>query len=169
MMKKIEANYGKRLLSINDDVSFFCLFGKNGVTNNKIEGDLKTPVGIFPIRKIYYRKDKMGEIKNENIECIPIEKNFGWCDDINKDEYNKFIKLPFDGRYENLWREDDTYDVVIVIGYNDDPVIKGKGSAIFLHIARDNMEYTEGCLAIKKDDILKLLKIIDKNTLIEIK
>ncbi len=168
-MKKIEASYGKGLLSINDNVSFFCLFGKDGITDNKKEGDMKTPTGIFPIRKIYYRKDKIGEIKNENIECIPIEEKFGWCDDIKKDEYNKFIKLPFDGRYENLWREDDVYDIVIIIGYNDDPVIKEKGSAIFLHIARDNMEYTEGCLAIKKEDMLKLLKIINKDILIEIK
>ncbi len=166
----IEANFTRRLLSSTDDnVSFFCLFGKDGVTSDKKEGDMKTPVGIFPIRKIYYRKDKIGEIKNESLECIPIEKDFGWCDDIKKDEYNTFIKLPFDSRYENLWREDDTYDVIIIIGYNDSPVIKEKGSAIFIHIAREDMKYTEGCLALKKEDMLKLLNIIDINTKIEIK
>ncbi len=168
-MKTLEANYVKRLLSTNDGVSFFCLFGKNGITNNKEEGDMKTPTGIFPIRKIYYREDRVGKIENTTIECIPIEKDSGWCDDVNKDKYNTFVKLPFDGRYENLWREDSSYDIVVSIGYNDSPVLKGKGSAIFLHIARDDMQYTEGCLAIKKEDMLLLLNKISKDTSLEIK
>ena len=166
MENKLRAEYSKRLLSI-DDVSFFCVFGRDGITENKTEGDWKTPQGIFPLTKIFYRKDRIPNI-NSSFECIPLSQNDAWCDDINKEEYNTFIKLPFDGSYENLWREDEMYDVIIVIGYNNDPIIKNKGSAIFIHIAKENMEYTKGCLAIKKEDIISLLKIIKKNTEIEI-
>lgn len=165
-MKKVEANYKKRLLSF-DRVSFFCVFGKDGITENKIEGDWKTPKGIFPLRKIYYRPDRIERIKTD-IECIPLSEKDIWCDDINKDEYNTFTKLPFDGSYENLWREDELYDIIIVIGYNDNPIIKNNGSAIFIHVAKENMGYTKGCLALKKEDMLDLIKNINSNSQIEI-
>lgn len=167
MTTTISANYDKRLLSLQDGVSFFCVFGRDGVIDNKIEGDWKTPIGTFPIGKIYFRKDKIN-LLNTNVETIPISKEDAWCDDSNKEEYNTFIKLPFDGSYENLWREDDMYDIIVVLGYNDSPAIKGKGSAIFIHIAKENTEYTKGCLALKKEDMLELLKNISIDTQIKI-
>ncbi len=166
MENKLQAEYEKRLLS-TDDVSFFCVFGRDGVTTEKMEGDWKTPKGTFPIRKIYYRKDRISDLET-TIKCIPLSENDAWCDDPTKKEYNTFIKLPFAGSYENLWREDEMYDIIIVLGYNDSPVIKEKGSAIFIHIAKKNMEYTKGCLAVKKEDMLKLVNKITPETEIEI-
>jgi len=166
MYSILKAKYDKRLLSI-DGVSFFCVFGRDGVTDKKKEGDWKTPLGTFPIRKIYYREDKIPKL-NTNIESIPLLRDDAWCDDPKKEKYNTFIKLPLDGGYENLWREDEMYDIVIIIGYNDAPIIKDKGSAIFLHIAKENMEYTKGCLALKKEDMLYLVQNINSDTEIEI-
>ena len=165
-MKTIRVKFKERSLSV-DGVSFFCVFGRDGVVKEKIEGDWKTPIGTFPIRKIYYRKDKIQNIKTQT-ECIPLSIDDAWCDDIRKEEYNTFIKLPFEGSYENLWRDDDMYDVIIVIGYNDNPIIKEIGSAIFIHVAKENMEYTKGCLAIKKEDMITLVKNITLNSEIEI-
>jgi len=167
MSKILEAKYDKRSLSI-DGVSFFCIFGRDGVTESKTEGDWKTPKGTFPIRKIYYRQDRIG-LLNTKIKCIPLQINDGWCDDPQKNEYNKFIKLPFNGNYENLWRDDELYDIIIVLGYNDSPITPYKGSAIFIHLTKEDMQYTKGCLAIKKDDMLYLIDKIEKNSLIEIK
>jgi len=166
MLLKLNANYKKRLLSF-DGVSFFCIFGRDGVAKDKIEGDWKTPIGTFPIRKIYYRNDRIS-IKNTKIETIILSENDAWCDDPKLPEYNSFIKLPFSGSYENLWREDCLYDIVIVIGHNDEPVISNKGSAIFIHLTKDEMEYTKGCLAIKKEDMISLIKEITPETIIEI-
>lgn len=165
-METIHTKFKKRSLSV-DGVSLFCVFGRDGVTKDKVEGDWKTPIGTFPIKKIFYRKDKIPNLETQ-IECIPLSPDDAWCDDTGKEEYNTFIKLPFDGSYENLWRDDDMYDVIIVIGYNDNPIIKEKGSAIFIHIAKENMEYTKGCLAIKKEDMLTLIKNITLNSEIEI-
>jgi len=165
-MSKLRAEYNKRLLSI-DGVSFFCLFGEKGITENKIEGDLKTPIGVFKIDKIFYRADKIKELES-SIKMIPISKDDGWCDDKNKEEYNSFIKLPFSGRYENLWREGDEYDIIITLDYNTSPIIKGKGSAIFIHVAKEGMDYTEGCLALKKEDLIKLVKKLESESIVEI-
>ena len=166
MYKLLKANIEKRLLSFGD-VSFFCVFGRDGITNNKKEGDWKTPSGTFKIRKIYYRKDRIQKLDGD-LEYIPLSVNDAWCDDTEKDEYNTFIKLPFNGSCENLWREDELYDIIIVIGYNDSPIVKGKGSAIFIHLTKENMEYTKGCLAIKKEDMVSLLQKITPQTEIEI-
>ncbi len=163
----MKASYKKRLLSLDDKCSFFCVFGRDGITDNKKEGDWKTPMGTFPIREIYYREDKIKKPETQ-IKCTPLSKDNAWCDDPSRNEYNTFIKLPFNGSYENLWREDNMYDIVLIIGYNDSPVIKNEGSAIFIHIMKENMEYTKGCLAIKKEDMLHLISKITSKTFIEI-
>ncbi len=87
-----------------------------------------------------------------------LSPNDGWCDDVSKPEYNQLIKLPFDGIYEPLWRDDDIYDVIAVIGYNDKPVEKGRGSAIFLHIAREGYSPTNGCVAVARKDLIEILE-----------
>lgn len=145
-----------------------CTIGKNGVAEDKIEGDGKTPIGCFEIRKVLFRKDKIEKLLTE-LSVEEISEDDGWCDDANDKNYNQQIKLPYSASHEKLWREDDIYDIVVVLGFNDDPVISGKGSAIFMHIARENYSSTAGCIAFKEEDLLEILKNCDKNTLVCVK
>ncbi len=92
----------------------------------------------------------------------------GWCDDPRSDKYNKLIKLPSNYSYEKLYRKDNIYDIVLVLNYNMDPVIKNKGSAIFIHITKKNYKKTEGCVAIKKVQLLKIIKKLKNKTKIKI-
>jgi len=144
-----------------------CALGKAGVNKKIKEGDNVTPKGIFKITKIYYRADKIKVIKT-NIKKIRITKNMGWCDDPASQFYNRQIKLPSKFSHEKLYRNDDLYDLVAILNYNTDPVIKNKGSAIFMHIAKSSYKKTEGCIALKKDDLIKILMQIKKNTKISV-
>ena len=144
-----------------------CAIGKNGITNNKIEGDKCTPSGIYSIDQIYYRKDKL-TLPTIDFQTTPINKNFGWCDDTTSSHYNKFIEFPFSDRAEILFREDEIYNIICVISYNTNPIIKNKGSAIFLHIANTDYSGTAGCLALKQDDLIELLQNINIDTKIHI-
>ena len=144
-----------------------CAIGKNGITNNKIEGDKCTPSGIYSIEKIYYREDRLSMPKLD-FQTIPINKNSGWCDDIRSTYYNKFIKFPFSYNAEFLYREDDIYNIICIINYNTNPIIKNKGSAIFLHVANIDYSGTAGCLALKQNDLIELLQNIDLDTKINI-
>jgi L,D-peptidoglycan transpeptidase YkuD (ErfK/YbiS/YcfS/YnhG family) len=146
---------------------FRCALGKNGIKKKIQEGDNITPKGIFKITKIYYRQDKIKKI-NTLIKKIKIRKEMGWCDDPRSIFYNKQIKLPSKFSYEGLYRKDHIYDLLAVLNYNINPVIKNKGSAIFMHIAKKNYSPTAGCVALKKNDLIKLLEIIKKNTKIKI-
>jgi L,D-peptidoglycan transpeptidase YkuD (ErfK/YbiS/YcfS/YnhG family) len=150
-----------------NDKSFQCAIGKNGITKSKVEGDGCTPLGKYSIDNVYYRKDRVHFI-NVNFTAIPILENYGWCDDIESEYYNKFITFPFSQSAEKLYRDDSIYDILCVINYNQCPVIKNKGSAIFLHIANQDYSGTEGCLAIKKEDLIFLLSRINQNTEINI-
>ena len=149
------------------DLKFRCALGKAGIKKKTIEGDNITPKGIFKIVKIYYRPDKIKKIKTL-IKKIKIRKEMGWCDDPRSIFYNKQIKLPSKFSYERLYRKDHIYDLLAVLNYNINPVIKNKGSAIFMHIAKKNYSPTAGCVALKKNDLIKLLEIIKKNTKIKI-
>ena len=144
-----------------------CAIGKNGITNSKIEGDKCTPSGIYSIEKIYYREDRL-YMPELDFQIIPINKNFGWCDDIHSIYYNKFIKFPFSYSAEFLYREDDIYNIICVINYNTNPIIKNKGSAIFLHVANSDYAETAGCLALKQNDLIELLQNIDIDTKINV-
>ena len=144
-----------------------CALGKAGIGKKKIEGDNITPKGIFKITKVYYRKDKIKKIKTL-IKKIKIRKDMGWCDDPRSIFYNKQIKLPSKLSYERLYRKDDIYDLLAVLNYNINPIVKNKGSAIFIHIAKKNYKPTAGCIALKKMDLIKLLGIIKRNTRIYI-
>jgi L,D-peptidoglycan transpeptidase YkuD (ErfK/YbiS/YcfS/YnhG family) len=140
-----------------------CAIGKRGITCKKKEGDQKTPKGTFSFKSIFYRKDRVRNLKT-TIKKKMITKNMGWCDDSSSKYYNKLIKLPFKKRAEKMWLEDRIYDVLIVIDYNIKPVIKNKGSAIFLHIAKKNYSPTKGCIAINMKDILFLISKINNKT-----
>ena len=152
---------GKYLYYLNNKIK--CVIGKNGITKNKKEGDLKTPTGIFKLEKIFYRKDRIKFIKT-TLKKNYIKKNDGWCDDPASKYYNRKIKFPFKSSAEKLWRKDSIYDLIIVLNYNFNPIIKNKGSAIFLHICKKNYAPTKGCVAINKKDMMNLLVNIKSNT-----
>ena len=134
---------------------------------NKIEGDKKTPRGVFNLGNLYFRKDRNHQ-PNTKIKCIPIKKNWGWSDDLkNKKHYNKLVDIQNGLRCEKLFRRDNKYDFLIPILYNTKNPVLGKGSAIFLHLTK-NYKKTLGCIALKKKDFLILLKLINKKTKIKI-
>ena len=152
---------------IFDDFLFDCSIGKNGTTKNKIEGDKKTPLGTFEIGNLYYRRDRHNK-PNTKLKCIPITKKMGWCDDPNdKKNYNKLIKIKKNIKHEKLFRKDKKYDFLIPISYNTKKIIPGKGSAIFIHLT-NNYKSTLGCIALKKNDFLILLKLINRKTKLKI-
>ncbi len=151
-----------------DEFIFKCSIGKRGLVKNKIEGDKKTPKGIFSLGNLYYRKDR--NVKpSTKLKCIPIKKDMGWCDDVkSKKNYNKIIKIKKERvHYEKLFRKDYKYDFLIPINYNTKKPIIGKGSAIFIHLTK-KFKPTLGCVALKKKDFLILLKLINKNTKIKL-
>tara|TARA_B100000575_G_C22984864_1_gene568086 strand:+ start:345 stop:836 length:492 start_codon:yes stop_codon:yes gene_type:complete len=150
-----------------DDFNFQCVIGKNGVSENKVEGDKKTPKGTYGIGDLYYRKDRNDRPETQ-LKCVVIKKNMGWCNDLkNKKKYNKLIKKDKKIKHEKLFRVDHLYDFFIPIKYNSKKIIIGKGSCIFIHLTR-NYKPTAGCIALKKNDFLILLKLIKKNSKIKI-
>jgi len=149
------------------EFKFKCCVGKNGFSQNKYEGDKKTPIGTFDLGSIYYRDDKFERL-NTNLETIKIRKNMGWCDDVNsKSKYNKFIRIDKNIKHEKLYRKDCKYDLLIPIKYNHKKTILNKGSCIFLHLTK-NYKPTAGCIALSKNDFLILIRIINKKTKIQI-
>ena len=144
-----------------------CSIGKRGITSRKLEGDQKTPKGVFNIKSMLYRKDRIPKVKSQ-IKKIIIKKNMGWCDDSSSRYYNRLVKLPFNLSAEKLWLKARVYDVIIIINYNLKPTIKNKGSAIFLHIAKRNYRPTKGCIAITKKDIILLISKMNNKTKIKI-
>ena len=144
-----------------------CTLGKRGIAYKRKEGDLITPKGEFKIKFILYRKDRLKKITSK-IKLIVIKKNMGWCDDSNSNYYNKLVKLPYKYGYEKLYKKENIYDIILVLDYNMNPVVKNKGSAIFIHIAKRNYKKTEGCIAIKKKSLLKIIKDIKKNAKVKI-
>ena len=150
---------------IIDDFTLKCCIGKNGLNSNKKEGDCTTPKGIFILKKLYFRKERVG-IPKCKINKKIIKKNMAWCDDPNHKNYNEEIKTHNKKLEENLYRKDYKYDYVITISYNE-PKKPNKGSAIFIHLTND-YKPTAGCIALKKKDFEILLKLIDKKTKIKI-
>jgi len=146
---------------------FRCALGKAGIGEKKREGDNITPTGTFKMVKIYYRSDRIKKISSK-FRAIKIKKNMGWCDDPNSKNYNQLINLPSRYGHEKIFKKNNIYDIIVVLNYNMKPVIKNKGSAIFIHIAKKNYQPTQGCIALKKNDLLKLLSKISKNIKIKI-
>jgi L,D-peptidoglycan transpeptidase YkuD (ErfK/YbiS/YcfS/YnhG family) len=140
-----------------------CAVGAGGVREDKVEGDGATPVGEFPLRRIYYRNDRL-VLPKVVLPARPISEHDGWCDDPRTDTYNRLVHIPNDWSHEKMWRDDGLYDLVVVVGYNDDPPEGEWGSAIFLHIARDDMGATRGCVAFARADLLELVPLITRDT-----
>ena len=150
-----------------DDFKFRCCIGKNGSTNDKKEGDKKTPKGTYKIENLYFREDRK-EKPSTLLRCIKIKKNMGWCNDIRfPKKYNKLIKIEKKIRHEKLKRKDYKYDLLIPIKYNFKKPITGMSSCIFIHLTKD-YKGTAGCIALNEKDFLIMLKLIKKNTKIKI-
>ena len=143
-----------------------CAIGKRGIGNKKKEGDLITPKGQFKIKFILYRKDRV-KLKTK-LKKVAIQKNMIWCDDPKSKKYNQIVRLPFKFRHEKLYKKDNTYDIVLVLNFNMNPTKKNKGSAIFIHVAKKNYKKTEGCVAIRKIEFLKIIREITVNTKVKI-
>ena len=151
---------------ICDDFKFKCCVGKKGLTSQKKEGDKKTPKGTYTLGPLYYRADRNRK-PSTKLKVFKIKKSMGWCDDINNKNYNKLIKTDNKIRHEKMFRKDTKYDLMIPIKYNMISPKKRKGSAIFLHLTKDYKK-TLGCIAIKKRDMLILIRLINKKTKIRI-
>ena len=146
---------------------FRCSIGKSGFSRSKKEGDLTTPMGVFKLGTLYFRKDRIKSVKFKLKKKI-IKKNMGWCDDTQSKKYNQEINFPFQYSAEKLFRKGKFYDIIINVKYNQSPVKKGKGSGIFLHLTNKKYKPTRGCIAVLKKDLLKILPLIDKKTKISI-
>jgi len=132
--------------------------GRGGVRADKQEGDGATPVGVLPLRRVLYRADRQPPPACA-VALEPIAPDDGWCDDPDDSRYNCPVRLPYSARCEELWRADSLYDVVGVLGWNDAPVVRRRGSAIFLHVARADYAPTEGCIALALPDLLRVLAL----------
>ena len=133
--------------------------GRSGVTVGKREGDGATPAGSYPLISIYYRADRI-EAPAPQLPVRPLAPGDAWVDDPADANYNRLVTLPYPAGTEPMWREDELYDALVVIGYNADPVIAGAGSAIFLHVASPDFTPTAGCVAVKKGVLLGLLPLL---------
>ena len=143
-----------------------CSVGKKGISKNKIEGDFRTPSGKFKLGNLYWRPDRIKKPKT-NLFCKKIKKNMGWCNDSKSIYYNKEIKINKNVRYEKLYRNDNKYDLFILIKYNYYKTKKNNGSAIFIHLTK-NYKGTAGCVAVSKKDFFILTRILKKNSQIVI-
>lgn len=170
-VKPTSENPSRGILKLGNK-TYPCALGKGGISFEKQEGDHKSPVGKFRLRSVYYRYDKLDKPIYSQVPMMALLKEDGWCDDPNDAAYNKAVMLPYHASAEELWRDDDLYDILVVLGYNDNPPITGKGSAIFMHVARDLEDHefkgTEGCVSLKKDDLLELLPKLTTDTHLEI-
>jgi L,D-peptidoglycan transpeptidase YkuD (ErfK/YbiS/YcfS/YnhG family) len=135
---------------------FRAALGRSGVRADKIEGDGATPAAVLPLRRVLYRADRV-PAPSCAVPVEPIAPNDGWCDDPGHRDYNRAVRLPHEGRAEELWRSDGVYDIIGVLGWNDAPVQRGRGSAIFLHVARGDFAPTEGCVALALSDLRRVL------------
>jgi L,D-peptidoglycan transpeptidase YkuD (ErfK/YbiS/YcfS/YnhG family) len=135
---------------------FRVALGQRGVSLHKEEGDGATPAGVLPLRRVFYRADR-GPAPVCAVPVEPIAPTDGWCDDAGHRDYNRYVRLPHDARCEELWRTDGLYDIAGVLGWNDAPVQRGRGSAIFLHVARSDYAPTEGCVALALADLRRVL------------
>jgi L,D-peptidoglycan transpeptidase YkuD (ErfK/YbiS/YcfS/YnhG family) len=153
--------------------SYPCALGRAGIVLPKYEGDGGTPAGLFPLREVRYRPDRMAAPKT-GLPLFKASQADGWCDDPADPSYNRLVALPHMSGAEPMWRDDAAYDVLAVIGYNDAPVIPGAGSAVFLHVARpnaagDGFEPTAGCIALKAADLLTVLAACGPASVISIR
>lgn len=151
-----QASYGSKI--------WRAAVGRSGIAPKLAEGDGVSPIGCWPIRQVLYRADKLPAAPVSVFPTAAIAPDDGWCDAPDHPAYNRPVKLPFAASHEEMWRKDDLYDIVVVLGQNDDPVIAGGGSAIFLHVASQNYGSTAGCAAMTREDLLAFLAAAQPDT-----
>ena len=144
-----------------------CAVGRGGAKLDKREGDGATPIGRWPLRRVLFRPDRLAA-PHCALPVEPLKPEDGWCDDPADAHYNEPVSLPYTASHERMWREDSLYDIVVVLGHNDDPPQAGAGSAIFLHLASADYGPTEGCVALAQDDLLTYLRLADATSGIEV-
>ena len=144
-----------------------CTVGAGGIREDKVEGDAATPAGTFPLRRILFRNDRL-VLPRVRLPARPIARHDGWCDDPQSPGYNRLVRVPNEWSHERLWREDALYDLVVVVGYNDEPPEGEWGSAIFLHVAREDYASTRGCVALARQDLLELVTLIGRETKLKV-
>jgi L,D-peptidoglycan transpeptidase YkuD (ErfK/YbiS/YcfS/YnhG family) len=149
-------------------LTFPCAIGGAGIRRDKREGDRATPAGIWPLLGGFFRADRVPRPQAWP-ELTSLRRDMGWCDDPLSSSYNRLVRLPFSGSHEIMWRDDGLYDVVIVLGHNLYPRRKNRGSAIFLHCARDDFAPTAGCVAVRRADLLRLLPRLSPKTVLIVK
>ena len=135
---------------------FACAIGASGVRSNKCEGDGVTPAGRFLLRRVLYRPDRLAPPRTA-LPIAPLDPRDGWCDDPGHPLYNQPLRLPHTARHEELWRTDHVYDLIVILGHNDAPVVPGAGSAVFLHVAQPDYAPTAACVAVAAGDLLTIL------------
>lgn len=147
-----------------------CALGKAGViaAADKREGDNKSPVGVWAIRRVLYRPDVYPQGPTTALPAVAMAPDDGWCDAPGDPAYNRPVKLPYPASAERMWRDDHVYDLVGILAHNDDPPVPGNGSAIFLHLAREDYSGTEGCVALAREDLEVLLATARPGDAIEI-
>jgi L,D-peptidoglycan transpeptidase YkuD (ErfK/YbiS/YcfS/YnhG family) len=142
--------------------------GRSGVQADKHEGDGATPAGTYPLVSVYYRPDKIAR-PTADLPVSPLAPNHGWVDAPADPNYNRPVLLPYPASAEEMWRQDDLYDALVVIGYNMDPITPGAGSAIFLHVASADFAPTAGCVAVNKQVLLGLIPLLGPGSKITIR
>ena len=142
---------------------FRCSIGRTGITSEKHEGDGASPSGTFALRALLYRADRIAE-PHTQLPVRAINRYDGWCNAVGDPNYNRLVKMPYAATAEKLWRKDASYDVLIILGHNDSPIVQGRGSAIFLHCAKDDYSATEGCVAAELNDLLTIVRDCDSYT-----
>jgi len=169
MLLKVEVE-GEGFVLISGSRHIPCRIGRNGIipAADKREGDGCTPAGDWRLRSVFFRADRLDRPLT-SLPCRPITRRQGWCDDADHPAYNTLVELPFAASHETFWRQDGAYDVIVVMGYNDDPVVPHRGSAIFFHCLAEGQTETAGCVAIHRDDMLQILAMLPADTVMRIR
>ena len=148
-------------------LQFPCALGRSGLSVLKREGDGATPRGRFSVRRAFYRADRIARPRT-GVELRGLRRADGWCDALGDRNYNRIVRLPYSASSERLWREDGLYDLILVLSHNDIPRVQGRGSAIFMHVARAGLLPTEGCVALKREHLVRVLQHLNRRTSVEI-
>ena len=154
---------------VGGGMEFRCALGQAGVIGAELkrEGDGKSPLGTWPMRKVFFRPDRLAA-PDTGLECVPLAPNDGWCDAPGDPLYNRPVLLPYRASHERLWRDDHAYDLIVELGYNDNPPLDARGSAIFLHVAGPDLAPTQGCIALADHHLLQVLGMCSRDTALEI-
>lgn len=158
-----------RLPASDPNLAFKCAIGKAGMiaADQKAEGDGASPIGSWALRRVFYRPDRLSP-PDTALPLVPLREHDGWCDAPEDRLYNRPVTLPYPASHEKLWRDDHVYDVIVELGHNDDPPVPGRGSAIFIHVAKPDYTPTEGCIALALPDLLTVLESATTDTVLEI-